>query len=174
MSSSLNRLIDHTLLKEDASDEELALVCKEALEHSFFSVCVYWNQVAKIAPLLAGSDVQPIAVVGFPSGEVATDIKVHETKKAISDGAREIDMVLKRSLLFSGDDAGVEKDIFQVVSAAGSTPVKVILEARELTDDQKRNACRIAARAGASFVKTSTGFSPAGACPLGMPSVPNI
>jgi deoxyribose-phosphate aldolase len=158
----LNRYIDHTLLREDASDEDLAIVCKEALEYSFCSVCVYWHQIGKIAGQLAGSSVNPIAVVGFPSGEVPTDVKVTETKKAIADGAREIDMVLKRSLLLAGDEAGVQNDISEVVQAAGTIPVKVILETRELTDDQKRNSCLIAQRAGASFVKTSTGFSPAG------------
>jgi deoxyribose-phosphate aldolase len=154
--------IDHTLLRVDASEDDLATVCREAREHSFYSVCVYWNQVAKIAPLLAGSSVQPIAVVGFPSGEVPTEIKVSETHQAIADGAREIDMVLKRSLLFAGDEDGVETDIAEVVRAAGKTPVKVILETAELSDDQKRTCCSIARRAGASFVKTSTGFSPAG------------
>lgn len=158
----LNRFIDHTLLREDASDSDLAAVCREAKEYSFYSVCVYWHQVGKIAEELSGSNVKPIAVVGFPSGEVPTEVKVAETKKAIADGAQEIDMVLKRSLLFSGDESGVQKDISEVVQAAGKIPVKVILETKELTDDQKRISCKIAQLAGASFVKTSTGFSPAG------------
>ncbi len=161
--TQLAKYIDHTLLRPDADDASLEKVCNEAREYGFYSVCVYWHQVEKVAKWLAGSSVLPIAVVGFPSGEVATGEKVAETKQAILHGAREIDMVIKRSALKAGDDQAAEADVHAVVAAAGPVPVKVILETSELTEEEKHRACQIAKRAGAKFVKTSTGFSKSGA-----------
>jgi deoxyribose-phosphate aldolase len=161
--TNLGHYIDHTLLRPGASESELAKACEEAKRHGFYSVCVYWHQVGVVARFLSGSEVLPIAVVGFPSGEEATQQKVDETQKAIESGAEEIDMVLKRSALRSGDNVSVEDDIRQVVLAAEGRPVKVILETSELTETQKRVACQLAKKAGAHFVKTSTGFSSAGA-----------
>ncbi len=160
---SLSKYIDHTLLRPGAADHELKRVCDEAREFGFHSVCVYWDQVGQVAAWLAGSNVTPIAVVGFPGGEVPTALKVSETNTAIDKGAREIDMVIKRSLLKAGDDAGVVADIAAVVKAAGVYPVKVILEVSELTREEKIRACRLSVEAGAKFVKTSTGFSSSGA-----------
>jgi deoxyribose-phosphate aldolase len=160
---SLSKYIDHTLLRPGAADHELKRVCDEAREFGFYSVCVYWDQVGQVAAWLQGSDVLPIAVVGFPGGEVATAVKISETNTAVQSGAREIDMVIKRSLLKAGDDAGVLADISAVVKAAGKYPVKVILENSELTRDEKIRACQLSVQAGALFVKTSTGFSTSGA-----------
>jgi deoxyribose-phosphate aldolase len=161
--SQLAHYIDHTLLRPDADDASLQKLCHEAREYGFYSVCVYWHQIQKVAALLSGSSVLPIAVVGFPGGEVPTEEKVQETRHAIQNGAREIDMVLKRSALLSGHPAEAETDIAAVVQAAGNTLVKVILENSELTPEQKRLACQLAKKAGAQFVKTSTGFSKSGA-----------
>ncbi len=159
----MSKYIDHTQLRPGVGEAELKQACEEAREFGFYSVCVYWNQVAKIAPWLAGTGVLPIAVVGFPGGDVETQEKVRETLQAIADGAKEIDMVVNRKLLTSGDTEGVLKDIQAVVQAAGGAPVKVILETSELSDPQKRQVCELAVRAGAKFVKTSTGFSGGGA-----------
>lgn len=159
----LAQYIDHTLLRPDADDAALQKVCHEAREYGFYSVCVYWDQVEKVAGWLSGSRVLPIAVVGFPSGEVPTAEKVFETRHAIEKGAKEIDMVVRRSALFAQEDSAAEADIRAVVEAAGNIPVKVILENSELSTEQKKRACQIAKRAGARFVKTSTGFSKSGA-----------
>lgn len=161
--TALAKYIDHTLLRPDSSPEDLERVCTQAREYGFYSVCVYWHQIPFVAEKLSGSNVLPIAVVGFPSGEVATQEKVKETEAAIASGAREIDMVIKRSLLKAGDRAGVVADIAAVVKAAGTAPVKVILETSELTREEKQLACVLSVEAGAKFVKTSTGFSSAGA-----------
>ncbi len=162
MNPSLAKYIDHTLLRPGSTDADLKRTCDEAREFGFYSVCVYWNEVGKAAAYLRGSDVLPIAVVGFPSGTVPTAEKVSETLAAIADGAREIDMVINRELLKAGKDEQAKADIQAVVAAAG-VPVKVILETSELSDAEKRRACHLAVEAGAAFVKTSTGFSASGA-----------
>lgn len=162
MNSSLAKYIDHTLLRPGASEAELKQTCEQAREFGFYSVCVYWNEVGKAAAYLRGSDVLPIAVVGFPSGTVPTAEKVSETRAAVGAGAREIDMVINREFLKAGKDAEAKADIQAVVAAAG-VPVKVILETSELSDEEKRRACRLAVKGGAQFVKTSTGFSASGA-----------
>jgi deoxyribose-phosphate aldolase len=158
-------MIDHTLLKPDASRKEIEALCREAAEYHFASVCVNPTWVATCAQLLAGSGVKVCSVVGFPLGATTHDTKHYETRRAIFDGAREIDMVINVGALKSGDLRLVERDI-EGVSApcreAGALS-KVIIEAALLTDDEKITACTLAKAAGADYVKTSTGFGPGGA-----------
>ncbi len=160
---NLASFIDHTLLKADATQDEITRLCQEAREHRFATVCVNSCRVGLAAQLLEGSGVKPIAVVGFPLGAALTSAKVFETREAIAAGAREIDMVINLGALKDGEDRFVLEDIRQVVEAASPYPVKVILETCLLTRDQKIRACELSKRAGAAFVKTSTGFSTGGA-----------
>jgi deoxyribose-phosphate aldolase len=159
---NLAQAIDHTLLKPEATEAQIRQACQEAMTHGFATVCVRSNWVGKVAEWLKGSKVLPICVVGFPSGEESTLAKVEETRQAVAAGAREIDMVLKKSLLRAHDYSGVAEDIRRVVQAAG-VPVKVILETGELTHDEKVIGCALSVLAGAAFVKTSTGFGKGGA-----------
>ncbi len=156
---------DHTLLRADATEQEIGKLCQEARDHGFFSVCVnpYWVRLA--VALLDGSKVKVCTVVGFPLGANTTEIKVAETQSATREGAREIDMVINVGELKAGNSDAVRTDIASVVDAAhkGGAIVKVIIETALLTDDLKVRACQIAKKAGAEFVKTSTGFSTAGA-----------
>ena len=163
--SSIAALIDHTLLKPEATDADIRKVCAEARHYHFASVCVnpYW--VRLVAEELAGSTVKVCSVVGFPLGASATQIKVAETAAAIRDGAQEIDMVLNIGALRGGDHDTVRGDIQAVVEIAHACGaiVKVILETALLNDEQKVAASLLAKEAGADFVKTSTGFGPGGA-----------
>jgi deoxyribose-phosphate aldolase len=165
LSASIAALIDHTLLKPEATAEDIRKLCAEARQFGFASVCVnpYW--VPLVAEELSGSEVKVCTVVGFPLGANLTEIKVAETVNAIRGGAREIDMVLNVGELRGGNHDAVAADIRSVVLAArgGGAIVKVILETALLNDAQKVLACRIAKDAGAHFVKTSTGFGPGGA-----------
>jgi deoxyribose-phosphate aldolase len=158
-------LIDHTLLKPEATEADIRKVCEEARKYRFASVCVnpYW--VPLVAKLLAGTDVKVCTVVGFPLGATLTEAKRAETEAAVRCGATEIDMVLNVGALRSGDAERVKQDIAAVVevSHAGGATVKVILETALLDDNQKAMACTLAKMAGADFVKTSTGFGPHGA-----------
>ena len=162
---AMARLIDHTILKPEATRAQVEQICQQALAHGFASVCVnpYW--VPLVAAELAGSDVSVCTVVGFPLGATSTAAKVAETGITLGDGAREIDMVLNVGALRSGDLDIVQRDIAAVVEAAhgGGAIVKVILETALLEDAQKLSACRLAVTAGADFVKTSTGFAASGA-----------
>src|SRR5689334_16118139 len=163
--SGVAALIDHTLLKPDATRKEVEELCREAAEFKFASVCVNPTWVALAARRLAGSGVGVCSVVGFPLGATTADVKAYETRRAIYDGAREIDMVINVGALKSGDLRTVERDIESVVApcrACGALS-KVIIEAALLTDDEKVTACTLAKAAGADFVKTSTGFGPGGA-----------
>lgn len=160
---SINLIIDHTLLKPDATLAQVEQLCREAKTHHFATVCVNPIYVKNASDLLRGSTVLPITVVGFPLGASTTVQKVYETQSAIEDGAREIDMVIAIGKLKSRDDFYVESDIRAVVEAAGEIPVKVIIESALLSDDEIVRACLCARRAGAAFVKTSTGFGPGGA-----------
>jgi deoxyribose-phosphate aldolase len=159
------RLIDHTLLKPEATREQVIALCREAREHGFASVCInpYW--VATAAGELAGAAVKVCTVAGFPLGANTTRVKAAETEEAVRCGAREIDMVINVGALRSGDYEVVEADIRGVVEMAhrGGALVKTILETALLDDNQKAIACTLAKLAGADFVKTSTGFGPAGA-----------
>ncbi len=158
-------MIDHTLLKADATRQEIEHLCREASQFKFATVCVNPAWVATAARLLAGSGVGVCSVVGFPLGATTSDVKAYETRRAIFDGAREIDMVINVGALKSGDLRVVERDIEAVASTCRECGVlsKVIIEAALLTDDEKVTACTLAKAAGADYVKTSTGFGPGGA-----------
>jgi deoxyribose-phosphate aldolase len=160
-------LIDHTLLKPDATRVDIEGLCREAATFHFATVCVNPVWVALAARQLAGSGVLVCSVVGFPLGASTSDVKAYETRRAIFDGAREIDMVINVGALKSGDLQLVERDIEAVVTPCRDCGVlsKVIIEAALLTDDEKVTACTLARAAGADYVKTSTGFGPGGATP---------
>ncbi len=162
--ADLASYIDHTLLKPEAVKSQFEQLCEEAAKYGFYSVCVnsYWADFC--SRRLRGSDVKVCCVVGFPLGAVDSRTKGFETRNAIENGASEIDMVINIGALKSGDLNEVEEDIRHVIRACRSTTVtKVILETCLLTDDEKVLACEISKKAGADFVKTSTGFSKAGA-----------
>ena len=160
----LARTIDHTLLKPDATAAQVLKLCDEAKAYHFASVCVNPCRVALAAQALAGSDVTPCCVVGFPLGAIPSESKAAETAVAVRNGAREIDMVINIGAAKDGDWALVESDIAAVKAACGdAAKLKVIIETCLLTDDEKVQACLAAKRANADFVKTSTGFSKAGA-----------
>ncbi len=152
-------IIDHTLLRPDATEEEVEKLCAEARQYKFCSVCVNTSWVSRCRDLLRGSGVKVCCVVGFPLGAMDSRTKAFETREAIGNGADEIDMVLNIGAIKSGDLALVEKDIRAVVQAARDKVTKVILETGLLTDQQKIAACELAKKAGATFVKTSTGFA---------------
>lgn len=155
--------IDHTLLKAEATYEELQKVCEEARKWHFATVCVNASHIPLVAKLLSGSGVKPIAVVGFPLGAMTPAAKAFEAREAVRSGAREIDMVIHIGALKSRDYATVSEDIRRVVEASRPWPVKVILETGGLSHDEKVIGCALAKAAGAAFVKTSTGFGPGGA-----------
>ena len=158
-------LIDHTLLKPDAALKDIEQLCREAAQFHFATVCVNPTWVAASARFLRGSGVGVCSVVGFPLGATTPDVKHYETRRAIFDGATEIDMVVNVGALKSADLRTVECDISAVVDACRESGVgsKVIIEAALLTDEEKVTACALAKAAGADFVKTSTGFGPGGA-----------
>lgn len=162
-SDTLAGRIDHTLLKPDATLTAIETLCQEALEHKFASVCVNTRWVPTAAERLAGSAVMVCTVVGFPLGAMTRLAKAEEARITVAEGADEVDMVLDIGGLLSGDLAAVYDDILGVVAAARPAPVKVILETSMLDDDHKAIACLIAARTGAAYVKTSTGFGGGGA-----------
>lgn len=161
--SSLAGRIDHTILAPGATRADVERVCGEALEHRFASVCVNSRWVPLVSSALQGSGVLTCSVVGFPLGAMSSHAKAAETRDAVGNGADEIDMVLDVGDLKGGDLQAVEADIAAVVHAAQGRPVKVIIETCLLDDDEKVLACLLAVRAGAAYVKTSTGFSTAGA-----------
>lgn len=163
--SSLAAYIDHTLLKPDASAAEIDTLCDEALRHRFATVCVNGTWVRRCSEILAGSGVLVCSVVGFPLGACAPEVKVYEARRAIEDGACEIDMVLNVGALKSGDEAFVRRDVAGVAELCHrlGAKLKVILETALLSDAEKVRACVLAREAGADFVKTSTGFSKGGA-----------
>jgi deoxyribose-phosphate aldolase len=157
--------IDHTLLKPTATDVEVRDLCQQAAQHKFASVCVNSAHVRLAKSLLDGTGVMVCTVVGFPLGAMTTEAKAYETADAVGNGADEIDMVINIGKLQSGDYKFVCDDIRAVVQAAKGRTVKVILETSYLNDEQKAFACVLCKAAGAHFVKTSTGFSGAGATP---------
>ncbi len=163
MNYELASKIDHTLLKADATKEAILKVCEEAKTYRTASVCVNSCWVGTVKEALAGSGVRTCCVVGFPLGAMSMMGKAVETIKAVEDGADEIDMVMNIGRAKGGDWDYVYQDMKAVVSAAGDAKVKVILETCLLTDEEKIEACKAAVKAGAAFVKTSTGFSTGGA-----------
>lgn len=160
----LAKYIDHTLLKANATPEQIAKICEEARTYDFASVCVNSCYAGLVTELLKGSDVKTCCVVGFPLGAMLPAAKAFETSAAIEAGATEIDTVINVGALKAGNTQFVQEDIEAVVKAAkGKAIVKVIIETCLLTDEEKVTACLLAKAAGADFVKTSTGFSTAGA-----------
>ena len=158
-------LVDHTLLKPEASETDIKKLCQEAVQYNFASVCVNPAWVKKASEFLKGSTVPVCTVIGFPLGATLSDVKAFEARRAIFNGAREVDMVINIGALKSGDDCTVEDDIRAVAQAAHENGVllKVIIETALLTDDEKVRACLASKNAGADFVKTSTGFAKGGA-----------
>lgn len=161
----LNKYIDHTLLKPEATKEQITKLCQEARQYDFASVCVNTCYVPLAKQLLAGSDVKVCCVVGFPLGAMDTVSKASEAKTAVENGAQEVDMVINIGALKDKDYDYVTKDIAAVVEASKPAIVKVIIEACLLTDEEKVEACKCSMNAKAEFVKTSTGFSTHGATP---------
>lgn len=160
----LNRYIDHTLLKVDATEAQVKAICSEAKEHHFASVCVNSVHASLVSAQLRDTDVATCCVVGFPLGAMASEAKAFEADYCCNNGASEIDMVIDIGAAKMGDFARVEADISAVLTAiAGRGLLKVIIETCLLTDDEKVEACLAAKHAGAQFVKTSTGFSSGGA-----------
>src|SRR5687768_13064250 len=158
-------LIDHTLLKPDASESDIRKLCDEAAQFGFASVCVNPGWVKSAVEFLRGTGVPVCTVIGFPLGATLSDVKAYEARRAIFNGAREVDMVINIGALKSGDDCAVEDDIRAVTDAAHENGVllKVIIETALLTDEEKVRACLASKNAGADFVKTSTGFAKGGA-----------
>jgi len=165
LSLNIPQLIDHTILRPDATRADIERLCREALQHKFYSVCVNPTWVSLARQLLDESGVKVCCVVGFPLGAQLPETKALEARAAIRQGAKEIDMVINVGALKSGDDPLVLRDIRSVVAAcrAGGAKCKVILETSLLTNEEKGRACELAVKARADFVKTSTGFSTGGA-----------
>ncbi|MEW4222308.1 deoxyribose-phosphate aldolase [Rossellomorea marisflavi] len=164
MAQQIANMIDHTLLKPEATKEQIEILCQEAKEYTFASVCVNPTWVSYAHQLLEGTQVKVCTVIGFPLGASTPEVKAFETKDAIANGATEVDMVINIGALKSGDDALVKRDMEAVVAASkGKALSKVIIETCLLTDEEKVKACKLAVEAGADYVKTSTGFSTGGA-----------
>ena len=164
MTEHIAKMIAHTLLKPEATKEQIIRLCHEAKRHGFASVCINPTWVKTAAHELSGTDVLVCTVIGFPLGATTSETKAFETNNAIENGAREVDMVINIGALKSGDVELVERDIRAVVeAAAGKALVKVIIETSLLSDEEKVRACQLAVKAGAGYVKTSTGFSGGGA-----------
>lgn len=163
MDNNLASKIDHTLLKADATKEDVLCICREAKEYHTASVCVNSCWVKTVHDELKNSGVKVCCVVGFPLGAMSTQAKAFETAEAVECGADEIDMVINIGMAKSGDWKGVQEDIASVVKAAKKASVKVIIETCFLSNEEKVEACLVSKEAGASFVKTSTGFSSGGA-----------
>lgn len=163
--SDLARLIDHTLLKPEATEEQIRRLCAEAREYRFAAVCVNPTWVRLCAEELRGTPVKVCSVIGFPLGATTPEVKAYEAQRAIADGAQEVDMVINIGALKSRNYQLVERDIAAVVQIAHAhnALVKVIIESALLTEEEKIKACELAKAAGANYVKTSTGFGPGGA-----------
>ena len=161
--TGIAKMIDHTLLKAAATSTDIKRICAEAREYGFASVCVNSCYAKLVTQELKGTDVKTCCVVGFPLGAMSSGAKTYEARCAVEDGAGEIDMVINVGALKEGNDAFVEEDIRAVVKAAEPAIVKVIIETCLLTDEEKVRACTLSEKAGAAFVKTSTGFSTGGA-----------
>ncbi|WP_320175992.1 deoxyribose-phosphate aldolase [Maridesulfovibrio sp.] len=156
--------IDHTLLNVTAVPADIEQLCREAVQYDFASVCVHPSHIARAAELLAGEKPIVCSVIGFPSGSTLSEVKMLEAMRAVEKGARELDMVVNIGALKAGDRNAFLNDIFMTVEGAGGVPVKAIIETGLLDDEQKKIACDLAVTAGASFVKTCTGFAPGCAC----------
>lgn len=160
---NFNKYIDHTILKANSTEDEVLKICSEAKEYNFASVCVNTCHTALVSKMLEGTGVATCVVVGFPLGAMMTKAKAFEAKCAVEMGANEVDMVINIGALKDKDYAFVEEDIRAVVQSSKPAIVKVIIETCLLTDEEKVKACELSVKAGAQFVKTSTGFSTSGA-----------
>lgn len=156
--------IDHTLLNISAVPADIEQLCKEAIEYDFATVCVHPAYIALAADMLSGKKPKVCSVVGFPSGLTLPEVKMLEAMRAVKKGAQELDMVVNIGALKAGDRKSFMHDILMTVEGAGGVPVKAIIETGLLDDEQKKLACELAVTAGASFVKTCTGFAPGCAC----------
>jgi deoxyribose-phosphate aldolase len=164
MNANIAKMIDHTLLKPEATKEQIVKLAEEAKTYGFASVCVNPAWVKTAYEILKDTDVKVCTVIGFPLGATTPEVKAFEAKNAVENGATEVDTVINIGALKDGNDELVEKDIKAVVDAVkGKALVKVIIEAALLTDEEKVRACQLAVKAGADYVKTSTGFSIGGA-----------
>ncbi len=163
MKSTINRYIDHTLLKPESTEDQVRKLCEEALKYSFFSVCINPTHVSFAKNILLNSSTAVCTVIGFPLGANTTAVKVFETENAIKNGATEIDMVINIGAIKSKNWELVESDIRKVKEACGDLILKVIFETCLLSDDEIIMASQVSERAGANFIKTSTGFSTSGA-----------
>ena len=159
----LARFIDHTLLKADATAEEIKRLCTEAVAHGFYAVCVNGSRVELARHFLEQSEVKVATTVGFPLGAMQSDVKRYETEAAIDAGAQEIDVVLNIGWLKDRADSPILRELRDIVEAADERPVKVIIETGLLTHEEKVRACELIVEADCQFVKTSTGFGPGGA-----------
>lgn len=161
---NLNKYIDHTILKPDATEEEIKNLCEEAAQYNFMSVCIQPCWVKKAKAFLEGTDVKVCTVIGFPHGANTAEVKAYEARQAVQNGATEVDMVINIGALKDGNYTYVKDEIAGVAKAVeGQGIVKVIIETCLLTDQEKEKVCQLADAAGANFVKTSTGFSTGGA-----------
>ncbi len=160
---NIPRLIDHSLLRPDATRADVLRICDEAKKYAFFAVCVhpYYTDTAKEA--LFRTHVKIATVVGFPHGMTFSGVKIYEAMQAVLHGADELDIVINTGLAKSGDWEGVKKEISDIITATPETTHKIIIETCYLTDDEKKKACEAAIQAGAEYIKTSTGFAPSGA-----------
>jgi deoxyribose-phosphate aldolase len=164
MDKDIAQYIDHTLLKPEATKQQIEKLCQEAKQYGFYSVCVNPIWVKEAANQLKNSNVKVCTVIGFPLGATTSEVKVFETLNAIDNGASEVDMVIAIGKLKAGEYAGVQHDITAVVNASnGKALVKVIFETCLLTDQEKVKVCQLAVDAGVDYIKTSTGFSTGGA-----------
>ena len=163
MSRSIANFIDHTLLSPTAKDSDIHKLCREAREYGFKAVCVAGSRLGLARELLSGSDVLLAGVVGFPHGNASTEAKTCEVLDYVNSGADELDVVLNTGWVRSGELRRVARELKQLRESASEKTLKLILETCYLEDDEKRNICRMALEAGWDFVKTSTGFGPAGA-----------
>lgn len=158
-----SKYFDHTILKPEASEEMVKKVVKEAIDNNLMSVCVNQYRTKMVVEMLRGTNIKTCTVVGFPLGAVSSEVKAYETEMAVKDGADEIDMVINIGAVKDGNYGYVEEDIRKVRKSCEGKILKVIIETCLLSDDEKIKVCQIAKRAGADFVKTSTGFSTGGA-----------
>ncbi|WP_320008560.1 deoxyribose-phosphate aldolase [Maridesulfovibrio sp.] len=156
--------IDHTLLNVSAVPADIEQLCKEAIEYDFAAVCVHPVYIALAAELLSGKKTKVCSVIGFPSGSTLPEVKMLEAMRSVEKGVQELDMVVNIGALKAGDRKAFMHDILMTVEGAGGVPIKAIIETGLLDDDQKKLACDLAVTAGASFVKTCTGFAPGCAC----------
>ncbi|WP_156285754.1 deoxyribose-phosphate aldolase [Oceanivirga salmonicida] len=159
----INKYIDHTVLKAVSTFKDIDKLCEEAKKYEFYSVCVNGSYVSRCSKNLEGTNVKIAAVVGFPLGAMSKEVKVFEAKKAIADGASEIDMVINVGMLKSDEFDYVESEIREIKEAIGNNVLKVIIETCYLTQEEKEIACKLSLNAKADFVKTSTGFGTGGA-----------